>query len=806
MISRRKLCKSLGFSSMLAALPRFSSSETSAPARFSQDRSRIDLAGLWDRYITGTLYDRIEVPSSLHLFGSYELRRQVFLPSLGMVKRAILCLEAITYRAHIRVNSTHVGVMGPYTPYEFDVTDHIKSGMNEISVTIFDLQSETDGAGKDEIELGVNLGWEAYGGIIRDIFIETRPNVYIENVRIAYDLTKSLDTANCTATVFLSAAATGRGKFRLVVLDGETEVAGVQQHVAVSAGKSTAELKFTIQSPALWSPEAPHLYRVVVSLEIGSQETRCGDRYEVKTGFRKLVASGSNFYLNGKRLKLHGFSWLGTWKDQGFSLTRPQMAFDMRSIKETGCNFVRLHLFPQDRYMVELADELGLFVCEEPGFWQVNFSTARPSLADLGLDILARTIRRDWNSPSVFAWLLSNESDNTLQFLRKGREMCKELDPIQRFVSAANYRSASNVKSMFDQAGLDFYSDHPYVFDLHRFDEVCEQYGSDKPLLFDEWGGRVIGQSTLILSEQCDRILSLMEKDKLAGEVFFSWNDFPQFARIDAEMVDGIVESGVVSESRERRNKEYSQLTQLFRGQYQEQSLQIPSSSVQLVPLRRPPWAAGAVFQPIDLQAIAELPSMDRTWHALERDLVQFWNEDWMNQGEWDRIGRWFHFWKDAPIEILGAPFHCPIKDGYVRPLAVTPEFPDMQIPVGRTCTRLHILGQVTLPSGYPMHGTPGKQVAEYRIKYRSGGLQGFSLRNGLEVCTANLIHHASRIAPEPSIAQRAILYTKDPAREHYQVLLHTLEMDGSDAESITLSLLGQQFPLLLFAITAETR
>jgi len=35
-----------------------------------------------------------------------------------------------------------------------------------ISVTISDLTPDPTGAGKDELALGVNPGWEAYGGII----------------------------------------------------------------------------------------------------------------------------------------------------------------------------------------------------------------------------------------------------------------------------------------------------------------------------------------------------------------------------------------------------------------------------------------------------------------------------------------------------------------------------------------------------------------------------------------------------------------------------------------------------------------
>ena len=65
--------------------------------------------------------------------------------------------------------------MGPYVPYEFDCTRQCRKGTNAIQVAIADLTPDPNGAGKDELALGVNPGWEAYGGIIRDVYLEVAP-------------------------------------------------------------------------------------------------------------------------------------------------------------------------------------------------------------------------------------------------------------------------------------------------------------------------------------------------------------------------------------------------------------------------------------------------------------------------------------------------------------------------------------------------------------------------------------------------------------------------------------------------------
>src|SRR6202041_2527307 len=49
-----------------------------------------------------------------------------------------------------------------------------------------------------------------------------------------------------------------------------------------------------------------------------------------------------------------------------------------------------------------------------------------------------------------------------------------------------------------------------------------------------------------------------------SGTMFWSWQDLPQFSRIDDEMCNGILESGVVTEAREPRDVVSMELSRLF--------------------------------------------------------------------------------------------------------------------------------------------------------------------------------------------------------------------------------------------------
>jgi len=62
----------------------------------------------------------------------------------------------------------------------------------------------------------------------------------------------------------------------------------------------------------------------------------------------------------------------------------------------------------------------------------------------------------------------------------------------------------------------------------------------------------------------------------------------------------------------------------------------------------------------------------------------------------------------------------------------------------------------------------------------------------------------ATRINPEATGSQRALLFAKDIAREQYQVLMLSLAVDSGKLASLRCRLNTQQLALAVFAITVE--
>ncbi|HLV86205.1 MAG TPA: glycoside hydrolase family 2 TIM barrel-domain containing protein [Candidatus Sulfotelmatobacter sp.] len=764
----------------------------------NSSRAVINLNGEWQRYVNDKPTGTVRVPSSLRPGGMYTLRRDFVLPRLEK-QRAMVRFDAITYYGRVSVNGKELGTTLPYVPQEFDCTAQAKEGRNTVEVLIVDAGTGPNGLGKTEVAYGTTGGWETYGGIIRDASVEIRPTSFVDNVRFGYRLSDGYGKAACTAQVFVSSSEGGSGECELVLMLGESEVARGKAPVQMTAGATTTvEVTFDVNDVVMWSPSEPNLYELHATLKGPGGE----DRWSCRTGFRDVKIQGHEFFLNGERLVLMGTCRHDMWEEQGFTLSPAQQDKDMRMIKAQGGNFIRLVHYPHDRRIVDLAQELGILITEEPGWWQVDFSKLDRASLDLGMRILETTIRRDWNSPAVFGWLLGNESEFTVEYLKEAKALCNRLDPIFRPVSVAHINGdIPHAKKMFDDSGLDFYDWHAYEFSEDKFYTFPEQFGPAKPLTFTEWGWEDAGHGDLFHERDFDSLLLQTERGKVAGHSFWSWNDMRQYSRRDWATDDGVLRSGAVKEDRSLREPIYSRLATLFAGRREIRPYTAPDLP-QVLPLAWSPFAPGTSRDVVDLQPVAD--SQTKAWTAMEAALKDYWPKTRMGQEQWERTGSHFRLWQSPELEIGGVSFHAPVVDGCVRPIVLTSDAPEVTIPIGRRCSKLHFLGQVTLPEGYPLHGRAGDAVATYSIVGEKG-TQDIPIRNGIEVAQANRIYEATRIDPIAKDAQPALLYKKDIVREQYQFLLWSMPVKPGRVQSLRCKLNAGQPGLAILAITTES-
>ena len=814
MINRRGFLGSLGASAVLTAATVW---RRDVNAAAFGSRKHLPLNGEWERYVGGRPFDVVVVPFSLRPSGFYSMKREFVLPRLTAGERIFLHFEGITYCGILAVNGGPVGFLGPYVPYEFECTALAREGNNEIELQMADLVPWPDGRGKYELAIGLNPGWEAYGGIIRSVWVEVRPPSFIENVRLAYEFGKGLASVPLQPRVIIASRDSCSATVECVLLRSSTKVAGANRLVQLAQGPNEIEVPFDLETVSVWSPDEPNLYELRATLETSDSV----DIWTCRTGFREIRTEGRELLLNGERLVLNGVCRHDMWKDQGFTLTEAQQEQDMRMIKKLGCNFARLVHYPHDRRIVELCDELGILVSEEPGYWGMDFRKMDHGQIELGFRILEATIRRDWNSPAVMAWLLSNECDLVEEVMREGKKRCNTLDPIQRLVSVANDKNSRIVKPLFEAARMDFFDQHPYTTDVNQFNKEAELYGSGKPLIFSEWGGGTIGQTPGVMRKEVDRLIDLVESGDLSGHMFWSWQDVREYSRFDAEVREGVLESGVVTETRETREGVSRELQRLFlrRKDGEEQHATDLNSGSQrrraitqnaaapfprMLPLRWNPFTLGRKGEIVDLQALVGSYAGRQSWAAFEASLKRFWPTTTMAKDQWVRTGSRFRLWPTPALEIGGVSFHSAVVSGFVRPLVLTAEVPEFTIPIDRECSKLHFLGQVTMPGGYPRLGLLGETVATYVIVGEGGSSQQILIRNGYEVAQANCIYDATRIDPIAVEAQPALEFIKDVAREQYRFFLWSVSVRPCRIQKLICRLNSGQPDLAILAITME--
>ncbi len=739
---------------------------------------KIDLNGYWDWALPGGMWQRRRVPSSYFCVGTSVFQREVDL-SLAPGQRAFLCFDGIAYQGRVWFNGAALGEMLPYVPYRFDLSGCLKNGANLVRVEIEDITAS----------YGPTGGWEDYGGITRDVYIEVCPAAWTGDLQWQCTFDQGFAAAQCTLNVFLEGDAGGEEMHlaaslslnRQRVWQGEKTLPGL-----AVPGQET--FLFMVENPLLWSPESPVLYDLEVTLDAG--ETRVVKAIGV--GFREFKAVGSRLHLNGKEIFIKGVARHEMWgDDQGFTLTRAQVEQDLRLIKAMGANFVRLVHYPHSRMTVELCDQLGLMATEEPGLWWSDLTNE--SIAAKALAIMEKTILRDRNSPSIIAWLLYNECTfpGAVEYLSRGKALCTRLDP-GRLVSAANCLDPAEAKRVFDQAGMDFYTIHPYSYEPVLMIQSLEVLRG-KPAVFTEWGGYLfVDNPNLKLWFKkviCEYARNRDPLPNLAGMSYWQFQDVFQFSRGLPACVDGALTEGLVDRYRNKRPM-YDYMAELFAA------VDAPAVSGDRLD-RIPQLALGEETRVVVALALAQ--------HQESREQSAAWERVLGNLKVFQSIGQ------NQPRKTRGPRINETVESiGGLkvklsgRPLILAGKGKSIAVACGLAARKLYFLGQTSFYDGYPLRGRLGEVIARYTIFYADGAQQVVPLRNGYEMASASLIARTSRIDPAAVNTQRVLTLHIDEDWEVYQVCCLEVEVDPVKViDRIEFSSESDAFNPLLYGISA---
>jgi len=387
-------------------------------------------------------------------------------------RRYVLHFGAANRRATVGVNGAVVGEhIGGFTPFQFDVTDHLRSGENSLVVRV-DNQRRADGVPAR------NTDWWNYGGLTRPVRLLELPRTTLQ------DYTLRLHAESDTTIAFDAWFRDGPDE----PVDVEIPELGIAQRLTADGeGRVTGALD--APSLALWSPEHPTLYTV----QIHTRHEEITDRI----GFKRIETRGSEILLNGEPVFLRGVSLHeeGPIGD-GRAWSEDHARALLGQALDLGCNFVRLAHYPHNVQMARVADELGLLVWAEiPVYWNIRFDSQ--AVYEDAERQLTELILRDRNRASVGLWSLANETPTgraRLKFLSRLAEAARGLDDTRLITAALDtVEAGDDTRRISDPLGD--------VVDVIGVNSYCGWYGRDLPSACRDWRWESDHDKPMIMSE-----------------------------------------------------------------------------------------------------------------------------------------------------------------------------------------------------------------------------------------------------------------------------------------------------------------
>lgn len=262
----------------------------------------ISLNGWWDWQLPGGTRQKKLVPSCYTCVGDAHYSRIFTLPVIAG-KRVILHFEGVSYCGDVTVNGQSVGQMLPYVCYDWDVTTMASQGENLVEVNVSDITAR----------YGPTNGWEDYGGISRDVWVEINDPVGISSTQWITCMKNNYTAADATLNVWLyneTGAGVPAAVTAKLLYKGDI-VAQTSAHASASGKEGMCALRFSLDRVYAWSTAEPNLYQLIIDVS----STAGGETRQMNVGFREFAVRGSRFYLNGVKTFLKGVARHEMWGD-----------------------------------------------------------------------------------------------------------------------------------------------------------------------------------------------------------------------------------------------------------------------------------------------------------------------------------------------------------------------------------------------------------------------------------------------------------------------------------------------------------
>lgn len=345
-------------------------------------------------------------------------------------KRTFLTIGASDWETTVWLDGQLIGKhQGGYVPFSFELTDFIQYDQAQ------DLVIRVDDARRDFTLYG-KQGYGNARGIWQTIYLESRGQNYLE----ALHFTPDIDNELVQITAYLASPAERDVPIQLTI---KTNSYPMDYQITFPKGQTKFSFEIDIDKPRLWTIKDPFLHEV--NFKIGDDEIKS------YFGMRKISVENlpnteiPYIALNGKPIYLQ-LALDQSYHPDGF-YTFPSDQFIKEEIersKSIGLNGIRTHIKVEVPRKLYWADKLGLLVMEDlPNSW----GEPDEKMQMESTYTLKEMIKRDYNHPSIFSWVIFNETwglfSKTKGKQANGKPKYDYLPSTQQWVASMYYLAKS---------------------------------------------------------------------------------------------------------------------------------------------------------------------------------------------------------------------------------------------------------------------------------------------------------------------------------------------------------------------------
>ncbi len=387
--------------------------------------------------------DNIKIPFWLQPLKYYKgaawYQREIVIPATWNKKHINLFLERCHWESRLWVDGQEAGMQNSLgTPHQYDLSSLLTPGKHRLTLCIDNRVKDIDpGINSHSISDHTQTNWN---GITGQMFLESRPPIFIKNIEVFPDIERKL----INAKISVDNSSEEKTKIHLVLeATGKTSPGSQAYDLRINPGKNVLTVNYAMGDDfSFWNEFHPEVYGLTAILQgkVPDESDTCRTVF----GMREIRTEGKHILVNGLPVFLRGTLECAIFPKTGYPPTDVNAWLRIfRICRAHGLNHMRFHSWCPPEAAFLAADQTGFYLQVECSSWANQSTTlgdGKPFDKYL-YEESERMVETYGNHPSFCMMAYGNEpgGNNQVPFLTKFVSFWKNKDSRRIYTSGAGW-------------------------------------------------------------------------------------------------------------------------------------------------------------------------------------------------------------------------------------------------------------------------------------------------------------------------------------------------------------------------------